>query len=473
MPGPISGEVEKHGLHNALSDSWVMRQPSGWSAIAEFQTWPQALADSGYRTAMIGKWHIGDPRTASHGFQHWVAMPYGHTIDFWDNTLVENGRSEAVEEIHIVDALTQKAVDYLETVPLDRPFYLQLSLDGPYALPPSNAGPARNRHYEKYARKGETHQFRSMPLGPINDEILKSLNGPYVPDQDIFSMNDLDGIWDHLHYGTIRMQSDPQTYANFLSQNAMVDDAVGRVRSVLERRGLDGQTLIIYSADQGNYFGQHGTWGHAIWFTPAEMHEETVHIPLIVRDPRGSAGRVSSRLVGQYDLAPTLLELLSIGEASFENSPGRSFAAELRDDAPEPDQSQAVFFEQEETRGLRTARYAYWKPLPDLGAPRLYDLETDPGQRHDLYPQLETDPQLAILAAQLDARLDGFFSVYTDPAYDLWRVGVAKGTPPKPFYWLKRNPWPWVKKYWQDLTSQEGSLWAFLGLAESPNENRS
>jgi arylsulfatase A-like enzyme len=442
----------QHGLHNALSDPWVDEQEPGWSAIAEFRTVPQSLAKRGYQTAMIGKWHLGDPRRPSLGFQHWVALPYGHTRSFWQNELLDNGESVRVEDRHIVDAMADSAVAYLEQLDPSRPFYLQLNLDGPYALPPSNHGPARNRHYARIA----TRQFRSMPLEPVNDHVLSRLTGPYVPGQELFELRSLDAVWDHLLYGTIRMQGDRASYANFLSQNAMVDDAVGRVREALRERGLAERTVIVYSADQGNLFGQHGSWGHTIWFTPARLYDETVRVPLIVVHPHGGAGSVSERLVGQYDMAPTLLELAGVNDVAFENSAGRSFAAAARGGESEPGPD-AVYFEQEETRGLRTARHLYWKPLADLGEPMLFDLASDPAQRNDLYPEQKG----GALVAELDAKLDAFFARHSDPGYDLWQAGVSKGTPPKPFLWLKRNPVPWLQKYFSDHVLPAPSAPAF------------
>jgi arylsulfatase A-like enzyme len=241
------------------------------------------------------------------------------------------------------------------------------------------------------------------------------------------------------------MQGDRASYANFLSQNAMVDDAVGRVREALRKRGLAERTVIVYSADQGNLFGQHGSWGHTIWFTPARLYDETVRVPLIVVHPQGGAGSVSERLVGQYDMAPTLLEFAGVNDVAFENSAGQSFAAAARggDSERGPD---AVYFEQEETRGLRTARHLYWKPLADLGEPMLFDLASDPAQRNDLYPEQKD----GALVAELDAKLGAFFARHSDAGYDLWQTGVSKGTPPKPFLWLKRNPVPWLQKYFRD-----------------------
>lgn len=442
----------QHGLHNALFDPWVDGLDPGWNAVAEFRTLPYTLARRGYRTAMIGKWHLGDTREPSLGFQHWVALPYGHTLDFWNNELVENGRRYAVKDRHIVDVLAEKAVDYLGSVDDEKPFYLQLNLDGPYSLPPSNHGPGRNRHYASYAGK----PFRSMPSEPISDRVLSRLGGPYDPSYE-FGISDLGAVWDYILYGTIRMQGDRESYANFLSQNTVVDDAVGRVIDALKARGLLESTVIVFSSDQGNLFGQHGTWGHTMWFTPAHLYEEAMHVPLIVRSPGGRSGVVSDRLIGQYDVPVTLLALAGVEDAEFEGSPGRSFAADFTGGEPPAEWNEAVYFEQEESRGLRTQRYAYWKRLDDTGEPVLFDMQADPAQRNDLYPKLRESERVA----HLDGMLESWFDRYADPAYDLWAEGIAKGTNPKPGMWIQRNPWPWIRKYWQDFVTEPPSPPAF------------
>jgi arylsulfatase A-like enzyme len=435
----------QHGLHNALSDEWVDRLEPGWSAVAEFRTVPATLAQHGYQTAMIGKWHVGDPKRASSGFEHWVALAYGHTRDFWNNRLVENGEPVEVEGRHIVDVLAEKAAAYLAGVDRSRPFFLQLGLDGPYALAPTNSGPARNRHYARYVGR----RFESMPREPVADQVLSRLSGPYRPDQDLFEIRDLDAVWDHLLYGSIRMQGDPASYANFLSQNAMVDDAVGKVMAAIEAHGLEDDTVVIYTADQGNLFGQHGHWGHTIWFVPSHLYEEALHVPLIVVDPRGRKGATSDRLVGQYDVAPTILELAGVRGVAFESSPGSSFAGEVRGRARDGPGPQAVFFEQEESRGIRTARFAYWKRVDGEPAPVLFDMEADPGQRTDLHDVMKGSAEVE----KLDDALEAFFARYSVPEHDLWNGGIAKGTSPRMFFWLERNGWPWVRKLWQDFVT--------------------
>jgi arylsulfatase A-like enzyme len=414
----------QHGLHDVLSDPWVDQQGSGWSAIGEYRTFPATLAKRGYQTAMIGKWHLGDPNGASAGFQHWVALPYGHTTDFWSNELVENGRRYRVDDRHIVDEMAQKAVEYLETVDEAKPFYLQLNLDGPYALPPSNYGPARNRHYARHVGQ----RFESMPLEPINDHLLSKLTGPFVAGERLFELDSLEAMWNHLRYRTIRMQGDPESYANFLSQNEIVDDAVGRVRAVLHARGLEERTVILYSTDQGNLFGQHGMWGHTTWFSPANLYEEAMRIPLIVVHPDGATGFSSDRLVSQVDVAPTVLAWAGIDDVQFEASPGRSFAKALSPGTASSDQGgDAVFFEQQETRGIRMGNHVYWKRLEGFGVPEIYDLEADPGQEHNLHTTLSATALGRERIEKLDTRLAAFFAEYSHPDYDLWKGGGQKG----------------------------------------------
>ncbi len=441
----------QHGLHNALHDDWVDKLKPGWSALQSFQTVPSILQSHGYETAMIGKWHLGDARTPQIGFRHWVALPYGHTIDFWQNHLIENGTLIDVSGRHIVDVLAEKAVSYLQQVSDKKPFYLQLNLDGPYALPPTNYGPAKNRYYEKFAQM----DFKSMPVEPLDDNLLRRLNGPFNPEHAI--ENGIDSmaageIWNSILYRTIRMQGDKSSYANFLSQNAIVDDAVGKVWAALKARNLEKNTIIVYSSDQGNHFGQNGTWGHTIWFWPSHLHEVAMNIPLIVYHPGfQTPGSRSDVLIGQYDIASTLLEYAGINSVKLNNSPGQSFAHIELENGTNNLARQAVFFEQEESRGIRTDSYAYWKRNEGMGEPALFDVQLDPQQRNNIFPQMKNSD----VVKKLDEQLVRFFSRYSEPEYDLWKGEVARGTTPNPLPWLKQNPLPWIKKYWNDFLATQ------------------
>ena len=401
----------QHGVHNWLDDSMLKDWPRDWSAVAEFRTLPWTLANSGFQTAMIGKWHLGQPWKPALGFQHWVTFTEGHTLDFWNNTVIDNGKEYPVKDRHIVDFFADKAVHYLQSREKNHPFYLQLNFNGPYLNPPTNLGPARNRHYREYL--GE--DFSSFPRVAVNENIVRQLmdpeTGPFLRKK---------------HQQAIAMHNDPETMANVASQNTLVDEAVGRVLQALEDSGLAGSTLVIFSSDQGNFYGQHGLWQHTVVTNPSNLYEAALQIPLIIRHP-GSIppGSENDQLIGQYDLPVTILDYLGI-ETVLDDSPGKSFAAVLRgEDKPGHD---AVFYEQEESRGIRTGRFAYWKRLRGTGKNELYDMSADPGQTRNLVE----DPAYSETLDNLDRRLGEFFTRYSNNQYDLWNGGTAKGSVIRP-----------------------------------------
>ena len=415
----------QHGIHNWLDDEMMSDWPRTWSAIAEFRTLPLTLKNRGYDTALIGKWHLGQPWEPSIGFEHWVTFTSGHTIDFWDNTVVDNGQTYPVKDRHIVDFFSEKAIQYLRTRDRDQPFFLHLSYDGPYVNPPTNLGPARNRYYQQYVGK----DFKSFPRAAFNQNLVDQLMNP--DDHPAFIINK--------HLEALQMHNDPATMANIASQNTLIDDNVGKVLDVLRELDLERETLVIFTSDQGNFYGQHGLWQHAVVTTPTNLYETAMHVPLIFRHPgKVERGRKSDTLVGQYDLAATILDYVGIDDVAFENSPGRSFAPEIAGDGT-PSKRELVFFEQEETRGVRSDQYAYWDRIPGVGHDELYDMHADPGQENNL----ADDPAHQKTRNFMRAKLTEFFEEYSDPKYDLWKGGVAKGSVvrPKMFKRLYGDDW--------------------------------
>jgi arylsulfatase A-like enzyme len=408
----------QHGIHSWLDDELLNTWPKTWSAVAEFRTLPLTLKNRGFQTALIGKWHLGQPWQASIGYEHWITFTDGHTIDFWDNTVIENEKTYKVSGQHIVDFFTDKAVEYIEQYDGKKPFYLQLNYDGPYTNPPSNMGPARNRYYKDYEGK----EFPSFPRTAYNANLV---------DQLIDSENTSPFFINKLRQG-LAMHNDPATMANVASQNTLVDDGVGRVMAALASKGLDENTIVIFSSDQGNFYGQHGLWQHAIVTKPSSMYETSMHVPLIVRHSKSiPAGIISEALIGQYDVPVTLLDYLGFGDVKLENSPGLSFVPLLK--GKQVKWQDAVFAEQEETRVMRTARFTYWKRLQTTGENVLYDLNKDPGQNINVY----ADPEYAQIVVRLDKKQQEFFSKYSDKEYDLWNGGVAKGSVDRPEVYRK------------------------------------
>jgi arylsulfatase A-like enzyme len=202
-----------------------------------------------------------------------------------------------------------------------------------------------------------------------------------------------------------------------------VDDGVGRVLEALKQNGLDDDTLVVFTAEQGLAGGHGGFWGMGDHTRPRTAYDWTTHVPLIWRHPgRIPAGRRSDLLVSNYDFLPSILDYLGLRgkQAAAPPSPGRSYAAVLRGQQP-PEWENVVFFEYEEVRAVRTDRWKLIVRFPD-GPNELYDLTADPGERKNLV----TDDAHAGVRKELRKRLDDFFARYADPKYDLWRGGTSK-----------------------------------------------
>lgn len=400
----------QHGLHNWLNDDAMRDWPADWCGVREFRTLPATLSHRGYQTALIGKYHMGQPGAPMPGFDRWLAFALGHTLSFYDNEVIDEGRRYSVKDQHIVDFFTDKAVDYLRDLDTEQPFFLNVNYDAPYLLPPTNCGPdPRNPFYARYAGR----DFATFPREAVNANLLDQIGDSELSEHGRAFQRAL-----------VLMHNDPETMANVCAQVSVVDAAIGRILTQLDARGLSENTLVVFTADQANLYGQHGLWGHTANTYPSHLYDAGLHIPLIVRQPgRVASGAVSDLLVSQYDLAPTLMDYLGFDDVEFANSPGNSYAGALRGHGID-EWAEAVYFEQEETRGIRTSRYSYWERIPSIGRPVLFDHDKDPEQRTDV----AADPAYADVVAQLDQRLTGFFARYSDPRYDLWHGGRAKGS---------------------------------------------
>lgn len=375
----------QHGVH-----CWSPRAlPGQENAIGEFHSLPEILAESGYVCGITGKWHLGGRlHKAQEKFAYWVVKRSGDTPDFYNTKVIENGKLR-IDRRHATDIWTEYGIGFIEQNK-DRPFFLLLTYNGPYGLGPCIWTPARDHWGEYYADK----EMKSFPREPMHPWLLMYND----------SLNNIEHI---------------RRYAAEVSK---VDDGVGRIMDTLKRLGLDKNTLVIFTADQGLCGGHHGMWGMADHSRPLHTFDETMHIPMMYRHPAGiPAGKMSDLMVSNYDLMPTLLSYVGLGDRIPDEPklPGRDYSAALRGERIDWDN--AIYYEFENTRMIRTADWKYTRRFPD-GPDELYDLKNDPGERRNLAGQAE----YADIQKQLGRRLETFFESYVDPKYDLWRGGRSK-----------------------------------------------
>jgi len=378
----------QHGIHSFLTAGEPQIGPKAYCTIAEFRSLSDILAAEGYVCGLVGKWHLGDNLRPQKGFTAWLTTPHGHTTTFYDADVIENGQIRK-EPQYLTDFWTDHAVRFIEQNK-NRPFFLYLAYNGPYGLGEPLSKPARNRHAAYYADK----ELTCFPREPVHPWLVQ--NRQFV--------------------GNL------QAMRRYAAEISGVDDGVGRVMDALRRLGLDRDTLVVFSADQGLCGGHGGFWGMGDHSRPIHTHEQTVRIPLLYRQPgRIPAGLVSDLMTCNYDFLPTVLSCLGL-EGKVPASPplpGRSYAGALLGQTIPWDN--IIFHEFENTRMVRTADWKLTLRHP-AGPDELYDMRNDPDERQNLIEAAEH----AATRATLRHQMEQFFARYADPKYDLWRGGVSK-----------------------------------------------
>jgi arylsulfatase A-like enzyme len=377
----------QHGVHSFLDPQFMMG-PKAYNTLAEFQSLGEVLRDSGYVCGLSGKWHLGDNLHPSEGFTTWTTKPDGHTVEFYDQPVIEDGKLR-IESGYTTDLWTRKGIEFIEENK-ERPFFLYLAYNGPYSLGGLMMKRARNKHAEIYADK----HFASFPVDAMH---------PWQVQNKRF------------HNQQVAME-------RVAAETSGVDDGVGEVMATLERLGLTDDTLVVYAGDQGWMGGQNGIWGMGDHTRPIGAHELMMQIPFLFHQPGTIRdGQTSDLLVSNYDFMPTVLGYLGLADKmpTQPKSPGRDFSPVLR--GQEIAWDNCVFYEMETCRAVRTDTWKLVLRQGD-GPHELYDKQTDPQERFKLYGQ----PGTETTRAELQAKLEKFFNQYADPQYDIWRGGRSK-----------------------------------------------
>jgi arylsulfatase A-like enzyme len=327
---------------------------------------PQLLHDAGWRTAYVGKWHMGededDPRP---GFDHWVSFRGQGT--YVDPVLNIDGERGEVKG-YTTDILTGLAVDWLKAQARDtsRPFFLMLShkaVHAEFVPAPRHAGRFRDV---------------AIPYPPTMPRTEANLAGqPRWVQAQRYSWHGVD----YAYHG----QFDFDTFYRRYSETVLaLDESVGRVLDAVEEAGLAEDTLVIYLSDNGFSLGEHGL------IDKRHAYEESIRIPMIAWGPGlVPAGARVVDLVRNIDVAPTVLDLAGIETDRVVD--GRSVLPALRGERMDfPGELlyeyywEHAFPHTPTTFALRGERFKYIYYHGVWDTQELYDLETDPHERFNL-----------------------------------------------------------------------------------------
>jgi arylsulfatase A-like enzyme len=368
----------QHMRRNGIED---FERPLLASQFAE--TYPALLRKAGYRTAFLGKYAIGTPKPElrelslpSHQFDHWLGFP--QSIDFRQ---VVDGKVR-----HLTPLMTESAIGFLRSTPASQPFCMSLNFKEPHG-PWNYFDPDRpNRYKDVPVPAPETHTRADFDSQP--EFLRKSLNG-YASGQ----------------WPADAEQKRLETTRTCYHLVAGVDEAVGKVMAALRELGRDGNTVVLFTSDNGSFQGAHGFYGKWI------MYEESIRVPLIIRDPRLPAnlrGKLRDEMALNIDLAPTMLALAGV------TAPDRMQGASLKPlvEGRTVNWREDWFYEHTYdtfpnrlpipwTEGVRTTRWKYTR-YPGITPvyEQLFDLEADPIERYDLAKKPEHQTRLAALRAR-------------------------------------------------------------------------
>ncbi len=383
-------------------------------------TFPREVQQAGYRTAFIGKWHMGGSSGAPRpGFDRWVSFKGQGRYN--NPTLNVDGKPVKTEG-YVTDLITDYAEAFLRTQTRDRPFLLYVShkaVHADFQPMPRHEG----------AFKGKPYPY---PESMADTEANYQGKPEWVREQRD-SWHGVDGMYNN--------SRDLDTVVRQTAEALMaVDESVGRIVAALKERGLLDSTLIVFTSDNGFQFGEHGLIDKRV------MYEASIRVPLIAHCPELiPAGRRCDEMILNVDFAPTFIELA--GRSAPNSMHGRSFAPLLRGEqvTHREDFLYEYFWERSFPQtptvlGVRTKRYKFIQTHGVWDRYELYDLQKDPHERHNLLGEFRLTTEAGSLDHLIARRAKGELKkTYMDLRRRLRRLQTETGCAPEPNWRTERR----------------------------------
>jgi arylsulfatase A-like enzyme len=354
-------------------------------------TFPQELQRSGYTTGLVGKWHMGNDPTPRPGFNYWVSFPgQGKIID---PELYESGRLQKVTG-YVTDLLTDRALGFIrEQRGAQRPYFLYLAHKAvhPDAIQRNDGSldTAYGTHYIAAERHRGRYRNEIFPRSKIAKTAVQGALGSVMV-QRFLERKESEAIVREFGNDIRDPGMAEQSIRDRAEMILSVDEGLGSILAELEESGDIENTVILFTSDNGFFFGEHG-----LSVERRLPYEESVRAPLLVRYPaRVRAAATVDALVSSIDIAPTILQLGNAniggqiqGISFLPLMTGGSAGAARRpyvlmenysDDRPLPWVLDADY------RAIRTNRHKliHWVQHPEFD--ELYDLTEDPHEERNV-----------------------------------------------------------------------------------------
>lgn len=407
----------------ARDNSFSMRIDSGVSIF------PMLLQETGYQTAMIGKWHLlNQPK----GFDYWsVLIGQGN---YYNPDFITNGDTAQVHG-YATDIIMDKALNWLSDMRNKKsPFCLMIQNKAPHRnwLPDttdfhefSSDLPLPETLFDDYSGRGKAAHEQMMEIDKniyLYNDLKYNATGPEPPETpdnlrtELARMNSSqrkavlqfyakeDASVDiskmtHKEYVTWKYQRYVKDYLRCIRS---IDRNTGRLLDYLKEEGLLDNTLIVYTSDQGMYLGEHG------WFDKRFMYKESFRTPLLMRyPPLIKPQTVISGMALNLDFGPTFLDLAGVNKPDYMQ--GTSLVPLFDENTPD-DWRKAIYYQYFEYPGwhavkrhygIRTERYKLIHFYYNIDEWELYDLMKDPNEMLNIY----NDPDYQEVVDSLTVKL--------------------------------------------------------------------
>ena len=280
------------------------------------------LGTSGYNTAIVGKWHL---KVEPPGFDHWMVLPGQGR---YKNPEFRTPDGMKTIEGHSTDVITDLAIDWLKNGrEADKPFFLMchfkatheswqyadryadLYEDVEFPEPPSL--------FEDQSHRSQATRNLGYTMETLAPRMAKKGHVPeqFIIDPSLSAEDQRSATYQHFmkaYFRTVRG----------------IDDNVGRLTEFLHENGLDDNTLVVYTSDQGYFLGEHN------YIDKRWMFEESLRMPMVVRYPAEvKPGSTCESLIINTDFAPMMLDYAGMDTPDWMQ--GRSFRPILQGNVPD------------------------------------------------------------------------------------------------------------------------------------------
>lgn len=417
-------------------------------------TLPKFLQEAGYKTALFGKWHLhGQPQ----GFDQWkILLDQGNYYN--PDFITETDTSRVMG--YATDLVTKMSLEWLEQqADQEQPFLLMVQHKAPhrnwmpalrhlnlydsidFPLPETyftdhpNQVAAQEQLQTIYRDMYEGHDLKmTVALGSdsLRHDPWPADFGRMTPEQRQQWDSAYRGKNDAFHRANLSGQAlarwKGQRYLqDYLATVASVDEGVGKILDFLEEKGLNENTIVVYTTDQGFYLGERG------FFDKRFMYEESMIMPLVIQYPGEiEPGTEIHALTQNLDFLPTFLDYAGIQKPR--DVQGESFRPLLNNQLSEDDFRGAIYYHYydfpafhmvKKHYGIRTQRYKLMHFYDDIDVWELYDLEEDPQELNNVYDH----PSYADVQNQLHQQLDSlqdYYQVTEDEFYQASEESVQQ-----------------------------------------------